>query len=99
MTVRKGLGSGGGGVVGVDGGLDGVDGVEEGEEDAAEGGFAVGGVVPFLKGMDAATCASAADGDGRYSAGERDVGVGGAEAGFGAEVEVAVDGAEGVEEG
>jgi hypothetical protein len=89
MTVRERWGSGGG-VVGVGGGLDGV---EEGEEDAAEGGFAVGGVVPLLKGVDAAACASAADGDGRYSAGERDVGVGGAEAGFGAEVEVAVDGA------
>ena len=33
-------------------------GVEEGEEDAAEGGFASGGVVPFLKGVDAAAGAS-----------------------------------------
>ena len=89
------MGSEGGGV-GVGGGLDGV---EEGEEDAAEGGFAAGGVVPLLEGVDAAACASGADGDGGDSEGEGDVGVGGAEAGFGAEGEVAVDGAEGVEEG
>ena len=82
--------------MGVGGGLDGV---EEGEEDAAEGGFAAGGVVPLLQGVDAAALASGADGDGRDAARERNVGVGGAEAGFGAEGEVAVDGAEGVEDG
>ena len=75
----------------------GLDGVEEGEEDAAEGGFAAGWVVPLLKGVDAASLASGSDGDGGDAAGERDVGVGGAEAGFGAEGEVAVDGAEGLE--
>ena len=75
----------------------GVNGVEESEEDAAQGGFAAGGVVPLLEGVDAAAEAAAADGYGGNSAGERDVGVGGAEAGFGAEGEVAVDGAEGVE--
>ena len=42
--------------------------------------------------------ASGADGDGGNAERERDVGVGGAEAGFGAEVEVTVDGAEGGEE-
>ena len=72
-------------------------GVEESEEDAAEGGFSAGGVVPFLEGVNASAQASAADRDGGDSAGEGDVGVGGAEAGFGAEGEVAVDGAEGVE--
>ena len=76
--------------MGVGGGLYGV---EEGQEDAAEGGFAAGGVVPLLKGVDASAEASAADGDGWDSAGERDVGVGGAEAGFGAEGEMAVDSA------
>ena len=75
-----------------------MSGVEESEEDAAQGGFAASGVVPLLKGVDASACAAAADGYGRNSAGERDVGVGGAEPGFGAEGEVAVDGAEGVKE-
>src|SRR3984957_15541620 len=75
----------------------GLYGVEEREEDAAEGGFAAGGVVPLLEGVDASAEASATYGYGGNSAGERDVGVGGAEAGFGAEGEVAVDGAEGVE--
>ena len=89
--VRVGQSSGGfGGEVG---------GVQEGEEDAAEGGFAAGGVVPLLQGVDAAAMASGADGDGGDAERERDVGVGGAEAGFGAEGEVAVDGAEGGEEG
>ena len=73
-------------------------GVQEGEEDAAEGGFAVGGVVPLLEGVDASADASGTDGDGGDVSGERDVGVGGAEAGFGAEGEVTVYGAEGVEE-
>ena len=41
----------------------------------------------------------AADGDGGDAEGEWDVGVGGAEAGFGAEVEVTVDGAEAVASG
>ena len=49
------------GYVGVGGGLCGV---EEGEEDAAEGGFAAGGVVPLLQGVDAAALASSPDGDG-----------------------------------
>ena len=83
-----------GGSSGVSGGLGGV---EEGEEDAAEGDFAAGWVVPLLEGVDAAAEAAAANGYGGDSAGERDVGVGGAEAEFGAEGEVAVDGAEGVE--
>ena len=73
--------------------------VEEGEEDAAEGGLAAGGVVPFLEGVDASAGASGADGYGGDAEGEGDVGVGGAEAGFGAEVEVAVYGAEGLEDG
>ena len=73
-------------------------GVQEGQEDAAESGFAVGGIVPLLEGVDASADASGADGDGGDVAGERDVGVGGAEAGFGAEGEVTVYGAEGVEE-
>ena len=72
--------------------------VEQGEEDAAEGGFAAGGVVPLLEGVDAAALATAADGDGRNAAGERDVCVGRAEAWFGAQGEVTVDGAEGLEE-
>ncbi len=74
-------------------------GVEEGEEDAAEGGFAAGGVVPLGEGVDAAAGAAGSEGEGGDAEGERDVGVGGADAGFGAEAEVAVDGAEGVEEG
>ena len=48
--------------------------------------------------MDAAAGAAAADCDGWDSAGERDVGVGGAEPEFSAKGEVAVDGAEGVEQ-
>ncbi len=32
-----------------------LEGVQEGQEDAAEGGFAVGGVVPFLEGVDASS--------------------------------------------
>ena len=68
--------------MGVGGGFEGI---EESEEDAAQGGFAAGGVVPLLEGVDAAAEASAANGDGGDSAGERDVGVGGAEAEFGAE--------------
>ena len=75
-----------------------VGGVEEGEEDAAEGGFAAGGVVPLLQGVDAAAECHRRRWRWRECLGERDVGVGGAEAGFGAEGEVAVDGAEGVEE-
>lgn len=35
--------------------------VEEGEEDAAEGGFAASGVVPFLESVDASSGASSAD--------------------------------------
>jgi len=85
----------GGRCVGVRGGLDRV---EKGEEDAAEGGFAAGGVVPLLQGMDAAALASSSDGDGGDAAREGDVSVGGAEAGFGAEGEMAVYGAEGVED-
>jgi hypothetical protein len=50
-----------------------------------------------LKGVDAAADASGSDGDGGDSAGERDVGVGGAEARFGSQGEMAVDGAESVE--
>ena len=80
---------------GVGGGLDGV---EEGEEDAAEGGFATGGVVPLLQRVDAAALASGANGDGGDAARERNVGVGGTEARFGAEGEVTIDGAESVEE-
>ena len=75
-----------------------LSGVEEGEEDAAEGSFAAGRVVPLLQGVDAAADSAAADGDGRDAAREWDVGVGGTEAGFGAEGEVPIDGAEGVEE-
>ena len=70
-------------------------GVEQGEQDAAQGGIAAGGVVPLLKGVDTAAEPSSADGDGGDAEGERDVGVGGAETGFGAEVEVTVDGTEG----
>jgi hypothetical protein len=82
--------------VGVGGGLEGV---EEGEEDAAEGDFSAGGVVPLLQGVDAAAGSAAADGYGGDSAGEWNVGVGRAEAWFGAEGEVTVDGAKGVEDG
>ncbi len=74
-------------------------GVEEGEEDAAEGGFAAGGVVPLAEGVDAAADAAGAHGDGGNAEREGEVGVGGADAGFGAEAEMAVDGAEGFEEG
>ncbi len=74
-------------------------GVQEGQEDAAEGGFAVGRVVPLLEGVDASAGASGTDGDGGDVSGERDVGVGGPETGFCAESEVAVDGADSVEEG
>src|ERR1039457_6750590 len=72
--------------------------VEQGEEDAAERGSAAGGVVPLLQGVDAAAEASGADGDGGDAAGERDIRVGRAEAGFGAQAEMAVDGAEGGEQ-
>ena len=82
--------------MGVGGGLESV---EEGEEDAAKRGFAAGRVVPLLQGVDSAAVAAAAKGDGGDSAGEGDVGIGGAEAGFGSEGEVAVNGAEGVEDG
>ena len=88
--TRFGLGGGWGDEVG---------GVEEGQEDAAEGGFAAGRVVPLLEGVDASAGASGADGYGGNAAGEGDVGVGGAEAEFGAEVEVTVYGAEGLEDG
>src|ERR1700693_5689479 len=75
-----------------------LEGVEQGEEDAAEGGLAAGGVVPLLEGVNAAAGASGSDGHGGGVGGEGEGGVGGADAGFGAEVEVAVDGAEAVEQ-
>jgi len=53
-----------------------LEGVQEGQEDAAEGGFAVGGVVPLLEGVDASPQAACSYGDGWDVAGERDVGVG-----------------------
>ena len=76
-----------------------MSGVEEGEEDAAQGGLASGGIVPLLQGMDATSDAPGTDGDGWNAKGKRDVGVGGADALFSVEGEVAVDRAEGVEEG
>ncbi len=73
-------------------------GVQEGQEDSAEGGFSAGGVVPFLEGVDASSGASCSYGEGGDAYGQGDVGVGGADAGLGAEGQVAVYGAEGVEE-
>jgi len=75
-----------------------VGGVEEGEEDAAKGGIAAGRVVPLLKRVNAAADASGTDGDSGDAEGERDVGVSRAETGFGALVEVAIDGTESSEE-
>ena len=49
--------------------------------------------------MDASSRASGTYGDGGYVSGKRDVGVGGAQARLGADGEVTVDGAEGVEKG
>ena len=71
-----------------------VAGVEEQKEDAAEGEFAAGGVVPLFERVDAAAGAAGSDGEGGDAEREREIGVGGADAGFGLEVEVAVDGAE-----
>ena len=76
-----------------------VGGVEDGEEEAAEGELAAGGVVPLGEGVDAAAGAAAAEGYGGNTEREGDVGVGGANAGLGAEAEMAVDGADGLEEG
>ena len=76
-----------------------VCGVEEGEEEAAEGGFAAGGVEPLVEGVDAAAGAAGGESDGGEVEREREVGVGGADAEFGAEAEVAVDGGDGAEEG
>ncbi len=59
----------------------------------------MGWVVPLLQGMDAAARAAGSDGDGRDVEGKGDVGIGGGEARFGAEGEVAVYGAKGVEQG
>ena len=73
-------------------------GVEQGEQDAAQGGVAAGGVVPLLQGVDAAAEAARADGDGGDAERERNIGVGRADARFGAQVEMAVDGAKGGEQ-
>ena len=51
-------------------------GVQQGEEDAVEGGFAAGWVVPLLESVDASSGAAGAYGYGRYVSGKRDVGVG-----------------------
>ena len=74
-------------------------GCEEEKKDAAEGGLAAGWVVPLLDGMDVAADASGADGEGGNAEGERQIGVGGAEALLGGEGEVTIDGAEGGEQG
>ena len=52
-----------------------------------------------MQGVDASSSASGAYGYGWNASGEGYVGVGGAEAGLGAEVEVAVYGADGLEDG
>ena len=72
--------------------------VEDGEQDAAEGEFAAGGVVPLGEGVDAGTGASGGKRGGGDAEGEREIGVSGAEAEVGADAEVAVDGTESVKE-
>ncbi len=69
-------------------------GVEEREQDAAQGGFSSGGVVPLGLGVDASSGASGGQGDGGNAKREREVGVGGADAGLGADAQVAIDGEE-----
>ena len=93
LEGRVGIGLGGRGFGG------GLGDVEEGEEDAAEGGFAASGVVPFLKGVDASSSSTCSYSYCLYFFRKRDVGVGGTETRFGADDEVAVHGAEGVEDG
>ena len=73
-------------------------GVEEGEQDAAQGGFAAGRIVPLGEGVDAVASAAGGQCRGGNVEGEREIGVGGAEAELGAEVEVPIDGAQGVKE-
>ncbi len=51
-------------------------GVEQGEQDAAEGGFTAGGVVPLGEGVDAAAGAAGGECDGGDAKGEGQVGVG-----------------------
>lgn len=68
-------------------------GVEDGEEDAPEGGFAAGGVIPFGKGVDATSGAAAPECKCWDVKGEGKVGIGGADASFGGEAQVAIDGA------
>src|SRR5215472_2104945 len=72
---------------------------EEEKEDAAQSGLASGRVVPLLDGMDVASDATGADGERGDAEREGEIGVGGAEALFGGEVEVAVDGTEEGEKG
>jgi hypothetical protein len=79
-------------------GCGGLGGVEEGEEDAAEGSFAAGGIVPLLEGVDAATYSTCSYSYCRYSSGERYVGIGRTEARFGAKGEMTVYGSEGVKD-
>jgi len=70
---------------------------EKEKKDAAQGSFAAGWVVPLLDGVDVASDASRADGEGGNAEGERQIGVGGTEALLGGEREVAVYSAEGGE--
>ncbi len=79
--------------------LEGLGEVQKREEDAAEGGFASGGVVPLGECVDAASGASGGEGGGGDAEGEGEVGVCGAQAEFGTDAEVPVDGAEGAQEG
>ena len=51
-------------------------GVEQGQEDAAEGGLAVGWVVPLLQSVDASSHTAGSEGYGWYLSGKRDVSVG-----------------------
>ena len=80
-------------------GGDEVCGVEEEEQGAAEGEVAVCGVVPLFEGVHAAAASTRADGEGGDVEGEGEIGVGRADAGFGGEIEVAVDCAEAEGEG
>ena len=67
----------------------------EGEQEDARGpGSRSLGGVPLVQGVSAAAIAAGADGKGGDAEGERDVGVGGAEAEIGAQAEMAVDGAQ-----
>jgi hypothetical protein len=55
-------------------------------------------VVPLLEGVNTAAQTAGPESEGGNVEGERDVGVGGTDAGLGAEREVAVHGSEGVKE-